>query len=516
MAAVVDRTDARFEMASRGWNARFPLSPGQAVAQVEYCTSAEDVRRALQLAVDRGQRPTVRSSGHCYEDFVVNNPGGVMLDVSMMDHVSLGETPGSYVIQPGARLGTVYERLYKLGGVVIPGGTCYTVTAGGHISGGGYGTLARMYGLTVDWVTGIEIVVVNAAGKAETIYADAKHHPELFRALRGGQASNFGVVTAFHFAKLPPLPQQVLLANISWDWREMTREKFVRIVTTYGQYWEKNDRNPATRPMFTDLIVSNRASGRIHIGLQYAQMRGGDEGRDVVQEFLNHFQTCGPRADAPADYDKPVPEGQQPKPLMGDTVCYGEHPLRQMNWVDSTISGQGGSGLPGSGRSRAKYKSTYMKQGFTDAEANTLYDQMTGDATRGLILAMDSYGGAVNNVERIADTAIPQRSSILKLQYQSYWKDAADDAYRLNGIRQCYQAMYSTPAADQRYRGVPYPNSHYDGCYINYPDVDMLEQPEWTTLYYGTGDLYPMLQRVKKTYDPHNLFHHAMSIRPLA
>ena len=44
-------------------------------------------------------------------------------------------------------------------------------------------------------ITGIEIVVVNAAGKAEILYADANHHPELFRALRGGQASNFGVVS---------------------------------------------------------------------------------------------------------------------------------------------------------------------------------------------------------------------------------------------------------------------------------------------------------------------------------
>ncbi|QEE27443.1 FAD-dependent oxidoreductase [Terriglobus albidus] len=518
MASVVDRNDVRFDVCSRGNNARFPASDSQRVAQVEYCTSAEDVVRTLQQAIDRGQRPTVRSSGHCYEDWVVNNPGGVLLDVSMMDRVSAGETQGSYIIQPGAKLGVVYERLYKLGGVVIPGGTCYTVTAGGHVSGGGYGTLARMYGITVDWLTGVEIVIVNQAGKAELIYADAQHHPTLFRALRGGQGSNFGVITAFHFAKLPPMPKQVLTANISWDWKEMTREKFVRIVTTYGDYWAKNDKNPATYPVFTNLVVGNSKSGRVGLGLHYAQTGDDNEGREWVQEYLNLFQTCRPAAEAPPDYlqQQEFSQQQQQRPQVGDTVCYGTHPVRALNWVEATVSGQGGSGLYGSNRRRSKYKSCYMKKGFTVAEANVLYDQMTNDATRGLILAIDSYGGMVNNPARIADTAIPQRSSILKLQYQSYWLNEADDAFRLNGIRQCYKAMYSTPSADPKYPGYPYPNENFEGCYINYADADMLESPEWTTLYYGTGDLYSLLQQVKKEYDPHNLFHHSMSIRPKA
>jgi FAD/FMN-containing dehydrogenase len=76
--------------------------------------------------------------------------------------------------------------------------------------------------------------------------------------------------------------------------------------------------------------------------------------------------------------------------------------------------------------------------------------------------------------------------------------------------------MYSTPSADPKYPGYPYPNENFEGCYINYADADMLENPAWTTLYYGTGDLYPLLQQVKKEYDPHNLFHHSMSIRPKA
>jgi FAD/FMN-containing dehydrogenase len=47
---------------------------------------------------------------------------------------------------------------------------------------------------------------------------------------------------------------------------------------------------------------------------------------------------------------------------------------------------------------------------------------------------------------------------------------------------------------------------------MNYPDADMLRYPFWPQLYYG--DLYPFLQKIKDQYDPHNIFHSSMSIRP--
>jgi hypothetical protein len=173
---------------------------------------------------------------------------------------------------------------------------------------------------------------------------------------------------------------------------------------------------------------------------------------------------------------------------------------------------QGGSTLA-LGKGRAKYKSCYMKKNFTEDEARAYYRMMTSDATRGIIIAVDSYGGATNNPDRVHDTAIPQRSSIMKLQFMSFWNNETDDAFRLKGIRDLYDAVYSTDSVPQPYKGTPFPGSQYDGCYINYPDADMLQHEFWPQLYYGTGDLYPFLQQVKREYDPHNIFHHAMAIR---
>lgn len=509
MSTTVNRRDPRFAIAHRGRNLRFPSAEADAAGRVEYCENVEDAAQALQKVIDAGLRPTVRSSGHCYEDFVVNNPNGAILDLSLLNRVSAG--PGGsapYHVEPGAMLGDIYQEFYKRANVVLPAGTCFTVCAGGHVSGGGYGILARLRGITVDWVSSVDILTVDINGKVIPRTVDRNHEPELFRALRGGQGSNFGLITGFTFNELPPAPQELAQTGISFDWATMTSEKFVTIVTTFGHYWEQNDQKQETWGLFGFMGLANKASGRFGISATFTGKDGTAEDLSVVKDFLDRFQRCKPIAEAP-----PMSSAHQlanRKPLVGDSVCYGEHVITTSPWITNASEG-GENGI--SRGVRAKYKSAYMKKAFTEDEALAFYRMLTDDRSRGLVVAVDSYGGATNNATRARDTAIPQRSSVMKLQYQMYWQDKAEDASRLKGIRDTYTAAYSTAAADQAHLGTPYPNEHYDGCYMNYPDVDMVEHNYWPELYYGKGDLYPLLQRVKKTYDPHNIFHHSMSIR---
>ena len=65
---------------------------------------------------------------------------------------------------------------------------------------------------------------------------------------------------------------------------------------------------------------------------------------------------------------------------------------------------------------------------------------------------------------------------------------------------------------------MPVPGEVSSGALINHPDVDLAD-PQWNTsgvpwhtLYYK--DNYPRLQQVKARWDPRNVFHHALSIRP--
>jgi hypothetical protein len=101
---------------------------------------------------------------------------------------------------------------------------------------------------------------------------------------------------------------------------------------------------------------------------------------------------------------------------------------------------------------------------------------------------------------------VAQRSSIMKLQYQTYWAQPEDDEVNLRWINDFFADVYSATG------GVPVSNRVTDGCFINYCDVDL--PASWPTLYYKDG--YPALQAVKARWDPRNVFNHAQSIVPAA
>ena len=70
--------------------------------------------------------------------------------------------------------------------MIIQTGICPSVGIGGHISGGGFGTLVRKHGLAADHVVDAYLIDVN--GKI----LDRKSMGEdVFWAIRGGSATSF-------------------------------------------------------------------------------------------------------------------------------------------------------------------------------------------------------------------------------------------------------------------------------------------------------------------------------------
>jgi FAD/FMN-containing dehydrogenase len=506
MAVKVTSTDPRYETLKRSRNLRWPASAAEAAEEIELCETAEQVAEALQRIVHAGMRPTIRSGGHCYEDFVVNNPGGAILDLSLLTSDSMPGDGKRYRISPGQQLGEVYLNLYKRYGVTVPAGSCYTVGAGGHISGGGYGVLSRLQGLTVDWVSGIEVLTVDSKGDVLLRRIDEHHDADLFRACRGGGGGNFGVMTGFLFDHLPIAPVEVINGFVSFDWATMTEDKFADVLMAFGNYFATRGRDPDTWGLFSILELSHSSSGHFGFGLQFCNPDGRCDDVKVLAEFLDCFKgfdTVQRKGPAPA---VPMTSGNL-TPLEG---LQQKFRLDKQLWLDAAVGdGSGGS-------ERAQYKSCYMKQNFSRAEVKCIYKHLTatvpGVDTHGFVLAVDSYGGAVNAKKMTDATAVCQRSSILKLQFQQYWRNADEDASRLQWMRDFYTDLYSQHTAAP-YAGTPYPGEHYEGCYINYPDKDMLDYAFWPQLYYGTGELYPFLQKVKQKYDPNNIFHHSMSVR---
>lgn len=512
MSTTVTRDDERYAALRRTRNARFPKTDADAVSRIEICETPDDVQAALQRAVSAGLRPTVRSGGHCYEDFVVNNPGGVLLDVSKLNAVTAAPG-GGYQVGPGAVLGEVYKGLHEMAGVNIPMGSCYTVGAGGHLSGGGYGLLTRQQGLSADLITAMDILTVRHSGTVVMRHVDAHTDPDLFRALRGGGGANFGVITAFYFARLPAAPKQLTSGGVTFPWDTMTEDKFIEIAQTYGHYFSTRGREPDTWPLFTMMGLSHKTErGRINVAATWHDMDGTNDLR-VPTEFLDLFLKCDAQV---AELKDPQTSAHAPSGgRFQMTPCVeGKHRWNTKPWLEATVDGNSG-GIKGYGSTRGKYKSCYMKQNFTTSELKKMYAWLTRDipdVDTGCVIAVDSYGGAMNKPHLSQETSVPQRGSIMKLQYQMYWSNPEEDVARLKYFDEMYTDIYSANVTG-KYAGTPFQGQYYEGCYINYPDQDMVRYKFWPELYYGIGGLYPFLQGVKKKYDPNNIFHNSMAVR---
>jgi FAD/FMN-containing dehydrogenase len=77
-------------------------------------------------------------------------------------------------------------------GVVVVGGAALTVgAAGGYSLSGGHGALSPMYGLAVDNILEVDVVIADGT----LLTANECTNTDLFWALRGGGGGTFGVVT---------------------------------------------------------------------------------------------------------------------------------------------------------------------------------------------------------------------------------------------------------------------------------------------------------------------------------
>jgi FAD/FMN-containing dehydrogenase len=191
--------DDGYDAARQILNPSFDRRPAL-IAQV---TGTADIAHAVNFAVEHGGLLlAVKCGGHSFSGQSTCDRG-MMIDLSPFRAVRVDPAARRAWVTGGSLLGAVdHETLPH--GLATPLGTVSHTGVGGLVTGGGFGRLARRFGLSVDNLLSVDVVTADG----ELRHADERENADLFWGVRGG-GGNFGVVTSFEF-RLHPFQRRVI------------------------------------------------------------------------------------------------------------------------------------------------------------------------------------------------------------------------------------------------------------------------------------------------------------------
>jgi FAD/FMN-containing dehydrogenase len=450
----------------------------------------------VETAVREGRRLAVRSGGHCLEGFVGDPAVKALIDMSAMTGVTYDSERRAFAVEGGTTLSEVYARLYRGWGVLIPAGQSPGVGIGGHIVGGAHGFLHRQYGLGADHLYAVEVVVVDADGRARALVATREAtdpNRDLWWAHTGAGGGNLGVVTRYWFrspeaggvdprALLPRAPESVLVFRAAWNWADLDERALVRLGRNFGEWCQRHS-TPGAREasLFSMLALPPRLAGTVDLkGIVTT-------GRDAETLFEEHVDALAQNVGAPATRS-----------------------TQQLSWLGFALRPFPEVFAAVADGALVKAKDALLRESLTEDQLAVAYRHLVDPAAAGALTLM-TYGGAVNRVASEA-TATASRAAVMDVACATGWGDPRDEQRALAWVRAFYRELFAKTG------GVPVPGVAYDGALINHPDVDIADPAwntsgvPWSTIYYQRN--YPRLRAIKAKFDPLNIFRHALSIEP--
>lgn len=495
-AAKIGPDDARYRaVIDKQFNKRFTAHPDY----VRLTESTAQVAAAVEEAVREGRRLAMTSGGHCLENFVTGADVRAIIDVSPMKRIAYDRERRAVCVEAGATVGETFRALAETWGTAIPLGEYPDVGMGGHVCGGAFGFLCRQLGLAADYLYAVEMVTVDAGGRASSVIATREPddpHRDLWWANTGAGGGTLGAVTRYWFrapnalgddpaAMLPRAPASVTTFRAEWSWERVDEAAFRRLVRDHGVWCERN--SAAGSPgasLWTLLELHRKQFGAIVVRGVSTAPPGAVEG--LVDSHVG--AVCGALG-APAKRE-----------------------VARMSWLEFALEPFPDLFTMPPGGVRTKVKDALLRRPLTDKQIDTAYAHLVRDDVdvMGGMLGLATYGGQVNAVSADA-TASAHRNAILDLACSVGWMDHRDDAASLSWARAFYRDLFADTG------GVPVPGDAYDGALINHPDTDIADPAfntsgvPWSAVYFH--DNYPRLQRIKARWDPRNVFRHALSVR---
>jgi FAD/FMN-containing dehydrogenase len=381
-ALLLRPQDAHFVDYQEAFNLRTALKPQLRAL----CKTAKGVGVMLDWCRSHDLPFAVRCGGHSYEGF--SQSASVVIDMRLMNAIDVDAKARTAKVGAGAALGGLY-RAIAAHGLAFTGGSCPTVGVSGHLLGGGYGYLARPYGLACDSLLSVDLIDPDG----QPVSADAHQNPDLYWACRGGGGGSFGIAASFT-VRLKKVAN-VIVFKVVWPALSI---KAAKGVMKAWQNWAPQ----APRTIDSNLVVSKNQNGTLYL------------------------HTAGQSVGTLAELQRELRE--LPKSL---SVF-----IRRMTFGDAVIYFSGGSNYP---IRFMKGKSDYATSVISDEGLDVF---MTGLA-KGLskYVVCDAYGGVLGEVAPDATAFAHRKGTLFCLQYGSEWDGPAHTKERLEDMSQFYASL---------------------------------------------------------------------------
>ncbi|HUF74189.1 MAG TPA: FAD-binding protein [Gammaproteobacteria bacterium] len=375
---------------------------------------AADVKSALDFARDSNLLVAVKCGGHSPSGKSTCD-GGMQIDLSLMRGVNVDPAARVAHVAGGSLLGDMdHETMAR--GLVTTAGTVSHTGVGGLSLGGGFGRVARRFGLALDNIRAVEIVTP----QGEYLHASPEENADLYWGVRGG-GGNFGVVTAFEFG-LHPMEREVVGGTIAFP-----LEQARQVLRFYSEF-------EATAP--DELYLSGGLVSNVGIsGVGFSICYSGS--LDRAEQYVNAIRSAG-------------------TPIFDDVGL--------MDYVSLQRSGD---------ISEPRAIGSYTKTGFVESISPSLIDAMIDGfeehPERMTNMAFQHCGGAIS---RVADdaTAFPHRGIHVTALLLVDWPVEIDPTRHIDWLQQYWASV--EPHTDGFYTNdvVDETQSQVDENYLhNYP-----------------------------------------------
>ncbi|WP_240469904.1 FAD-binding oxidoreductase [Cyclobacterium sp. SYSU L10401] len=170
------------------WNGMFDKYPTMVVK----CAGPSDVIAAVNFARENKLILAVKAGGHSFAGRSTCD-GGLLIDLSNMKGIRVDSLKQTARAEAGALLSDLDHETQAFGLAVTAGVVSHTGIAGLTL-GGGQGYLMNKFGLTIDNLLSVDMVLADGS----FVKASKSENEDLFWAIRGG-GGNFGVVTSLEY-----------------------------------------------------------------------------------------------------------------------------------------------------------------------------------------------------------------------------------------------------------------------------------------------------------------------------